>query len=85
MNLYKISQNSNIDYDTYDSAIVCAPDEATAKSIHPNRRDEVPEHKTVPELFDTWCDTQNQVTIELIGTADPSIPQGVVLASFNAG
>ena len=35
MKLYKISQNVNTDYDTYDSAVVCAKDEEAAKRIHP--------------------------------------------------
>jgi hypothetical protein len=35
MNLYKISQNSNNDYDTYDSAIVAAESEDAARRIHP--------------------------------------------------
>tara|TARA_R110000796_G_scaffold80282_2_gene177738 strand:- start:427 stop:756 length:330 start_codon:yes stop_codon:yes gene_type:complete len=33
--LWKIYQNENNDYDTYDSAIVVAPDEESARKIHP--------------------------------------------------
>jgi hypothetical protein len=35
MKLYKIFQNINNGYDTYDSAIVCAENEEEAKRIHP--------------------------------------------------
>ena len=37
MKIFKISQNVNNDYDTYDSAIVCAKDEDEARLIHPSQ------------------------------------------------
>lgn len=36
MNIYKLSQNVNHDYDTYDSCVVCAENEESAKRIHPS-------------------------------------------------
>lgn len=36
MKIYKISQDVNKDYDTYDSAVVYANNEEEAKNIHPN-------------------------------------------------
>jgi len=36
MKLFKISQELNDDYDTYDSAVVCADNEAEARKIHPS-------------------------------------------------
>lgn len=39
MKIYKISQDVNNDYGTYDSAVVYAKDEEEAKSIHPNGKD----------------------------------------------
>lgn len=36
MNLYLISQSQNNYFDTYDSAVVCAPDEDTARWTHPD-------------------------------------------------
>ena len=84
MNLYKISQTSNCNYDTYDSAIVCAENEAAARVIHPSGDDEdIP--STWPGKYTSWCQTIDEVTVKLIGTAAPGVPQGVVLASFNAG
>lgn len=73
MNLYRISQTVNNDYDTYDSAVVCAADEAAAKAIHPGMDDD----------SSTWCVIPDEVTAELIGTAAPGLPEGVVVASFN--
>ena len=81
MNLYRISQESNNDYDTYDSAIVCAKDETTAKAIHPGADKEWPSGS---KYWD-WCATPDQVAAKLIGAAAPGLPVGVVLASFNAG
>jgi hypothetical protein len=80
MKLYKISQTLNRGYDTYDSAIVCAKDEEEARNIHPEDRD-----WDYPPYSSTWCNSPDQVTVELIGTAAPGTRQGVMLASFNAG
>jgi hypothetical protein len=77
MKLYRISQTSNRGYDTYDSAIVCAKSEDEARHTHPGAG--------WGELSATWCNSPDQVTVELIGTAAPGTRQGVVLASFNAG
>lgn len=81
MNLYRISQTTNNDYDTYDSAIVCAKDETAAKAIHPGADERWP----IEWKCGDWCDTPDQVAAELIGAAAPGLSEGVVLASFNAG
>lgn len=36
MKIYKISQNVNNEYDTYDSMVVCAENEEEAKRTHPS-------------------------------------------------
>jgi hypothetical protein len=82
MKLWLISQDSNEGYDTYDSAVVCAPNEEAARFIHPGSG----EFNSHPwEINYTWCKSPDQVTVKEIGLAHPSMPQGVVLASFNAG
>ena len=43
MNLYKVSQNINNGYDTYDSVVVCAESEKEARLIHPS--ESVTHHK----------------------------------------
>ena len=81
MNLYLISQSVNNDYDTYDSAVVRAPTESTARTIHPDGRNVV----TKPEVrFNTWCGWYD-VEVRLIGKAAEGSEQGVVCASFRAG
>ena len=83
MNLYRISQEKNNDYDTYDSAVVCAESEDDARRIHPC------DYKTdwdgsAQGKYDDWA-AADDVKVELIGTAIEGLPRGVVCASFNAG
>jgi hypothetical protein len=77
MKLYRISQDENNHYDTFDSAVVCAADEEAARMTHPGtgwgRR------------FLSWCAEPSGVKVEYIGEAVPGLPVGVVCASFNAG
>lgn len=77
MNLYLISQTEDNDYDTYDSAIVCARSEKEARQIHPGGR-------KWGEAYG-WCRSPEAVSVEKIGKADNGVKVGVVLASFNAG
>ena len=82
MKLYLISQTANRGYDTYDSAVVCAPDEETARHMDPGG-----EGLAMVNLEDNYCwanDLAN-VTVEFLGEAKPGMLQGVVCASFNAG
>lgn len=82
MNLYKISQCTNNDYDTYDSAIVAAVDEKDAIRIHPNGCGEVKSRDV--HKRDAWACLE-EIQAEHIGEACDNICRGVVLASFNAG
>jgi hypothetical protein len=78
MKLYRISQTQNPNYDTYDSAIVCADSEEQARNINP-------EGDRWGERWSAWCKTPDDVSVELIGTALDDAEPGIVLASFNAG
>jgi hypothetical protein len=82
MNLYLISQNKNNDYDTYDSAVVAAPNEQAARETHPSG--EVwPDEDRYSGNY--WVRTPNEVTATLIGKAVKGTKAGVICASFNAG
>ena len=83
MKLYLISQTENIDYDTYDSAVVCAPDEDTARHIHPDGVELVRGEWDDP--YRSWCRSPKSVTVEYIGEAADGVEVGVVCAGFNAG
>lgn len=83
MKLFLIKQNKNNDYDTYDSAVVAAPDADAARLIHPTGDN---------SDFDarwsgSWVKLENiaDVEVEYLGEAKKGTEQGVICASFNAG
>lgn len=82
MKLWKIFQDANNDYDTYDSAIVAAESAEKAKEIHPYGDAEGKwwEGRHVRE----WVKPE-YVKVEYIGEAAVHIKEGVILASFNSG
>lgn len=81
MNLYQVTRLDNGGYDSYDSFIVCCESEDVARKTHPSST--------------TWDDDYSHgwvklskignLEVEFLGTADPKIEEGVILASFNAG
>ena len=79
--LYKLSQSVNNGWDTYDSAVVCACDEAAARRIHPNGYETM---EIEVEKYPSWCSLKD-VKVEFIGTTTDRMAEGVVVASFNAG
>lgn len=86
MKLFLISQTKNRGYDTYDSAVVAAQDEATARNIdsetgHPLNWGHFPPLE--PRAW--WCSSLDNVTVLYLGEAGPGIEPGVICASFNAG
>lgn len=80
MNLYKISQSVNTEYNAYDSAVVVAPTIGDAALIPPAEyisRARGTEHE--------WVSPEN-VKVEYIGIAAEHLKEGdVIVASFNAG
>ena len=85
MNIYKVSQTSNNDYDTFDSMIVIAESEEDARWMHPDKGSWDDFFcDPLDWLIDNWC-WPEECTVELIGEALPGMKPGVVLASFNAG
>lgn len=96
MKLYRISQDINDGYDTYDSAIVAAESEYKARVTSPSsfyRWDEENESwafqfsngtEQLEYSHSTWSNP-DKVTVEYIGEATIGIKPGVILASFNAG
>jgi len=87
MNLYKISQSVNNDYDTYDSAIVAAPDAEKARVMHPNgvKSDRLDRKTPISFSMGDWVVYPSDVTVELIGVASEKTQRSVICASFNAG
>lgn len=96
MNLYLISQDANNNYDTYDSAVVCAENEDGARKTNPGGWSVWSEKhdswvcasgplQGEPEYDGSWVDNLDLVTVKLIGVAHEGVIPGVVCASFNAG
>jgi hypothetical protein len=88
--IYLISQNVNNTWDTYDSAVVIAPDEATARKINPSASFDSDEVLFMTEKewaykYNGWCSNENQVSVRYIGEASEAQVVGVVCASYNAG
>ena len=69
--LYKIWQDKNNNYDTFDSAIVCAENEEEARNTKLGNNY-------------SWVKPED-VHVEEIGIAKDDVEKGIVLASFNAG
>lgn len=78
MRLYKISQTVNSNWNTYDSAVVAAPNEDVARWIHPRG-----EGSSEYEWGKSWCKPED-VIIEYIGATSIQESQ-VIVASYNAG
>lgn len=97
MNIYKVEQDWNNDYDTYDSFICVAENEQAARETHPSSF--VTHHKegkwygTYTKGGEYELDSHDWVKFEdidrlkvaLIGVANEDQNAGVILASFNAG
>ena len=81
MNLYRLSQNKNNGYDTFDSSIVAAESEEDAILIHP-----YDELKFAGSwATGSWAKSPKDVKAELIGKAVEGTQRGNILTSFNAG
>ena len=84
MKLFKIYQNRNNGYDTYDSAVVVADSAEEAQKIHPNgASDDF-------NMYSSWVARPGLVRVmylgEVVGAPDSDIhPGAIICASFNAG
>ena len=82
MKLFLISQKENSGYDTYESAVVAAPDEETARVLYPGNGLPISDWH---DWRGDWATDPANVNVEYIGEALPGTTQGVICASFNAG
>ena len=69
LNLYFVERTDHADYDEFDSYVVAAVSEEAALASHPHYG---------------WPDPK-KVLVKLIGVALPSIEDGIICSSFNAG
>jgi hypothetical protein len=82
MNLYKITKPGPCCWDEYESAVVAAESEQSARLIHPD-----PDHNPwdgIDNPMDKWCVFDN-VSAQLIGVAEPGTKAGIIISRYNAG
>lgn len=99
MNIYKVIRDEPIAYDTYDSFVIIAPDETTARQTHPTTTKAIDadikwDHcNGCWSYFDgamakdyCWTNDIKSLAVTLIGAAcDCNQDSEVVVSSFNAG
>lgn len=92
MNIYRISQTVVDSYDTFDSAIVIAPDADTASRIMPVHSGLKAGWGQACQMIDPkdkysgWATDAADVAVELIGVSSARMNRiGCVCSSFNAG
>jgi len=96
MNIYKLSQNDNNDYDTYDSMVVIAKDEEHARKMNPHSDNlstnehpifDFSEKNESLKHWPIWCWSKgpDTVQVKLIGKTIGRSESRIVLVSYNAG
>lgn len=80
--LYLISQNEVNEYDSFDSAVVCAESEENARDTNPRGGEKI---DWTVKNWGSWATKRESVKVEFLGKAEITRPVGVVCASFNAG
>lgn len=85
MNLYKLTQAINTDYDTYDSCVVASENAEDAVMIRPDRRIGKDDWELCVYGNGAWANYPTEVNCKLIGQAVEGTVRGVILSSFNAG
>jgi hypothetical protein len=90
MKIYKLTQDVNSGYDTYDGMIVIAKDENQAILMYPSYENIMSEEYDFsdnewPGHSYSWANKHSDVKIELLGNAGKNSKCRIVLASFNAG
>ena len=92
MNLYLLSQDESKGWDTYDSVVVAAENEEEARKICPSGTYEWdngwyyehPKNRLYRSRSD-WANDIANISVKLIGVADPTVGRGIIISSFNAG
>jgi len=85
MKLFKIYQNINTDYDTFDSAVVVANSAEEAQNIHPSGG------SGSFDMYVNWVSRPDLVEVLYLGEVSHSIldkdiyPGAIICSSFNAG
>jgi hypothetical protein len=85
MKLWRVSQEDNREYDTYDSFVIACETQEEAICTSPDGR-KIDWDVDKPNCWMCgWASKRSAVSAAYIGEARPGMPAGVVCASFNAG
>jgi len=88
MNLYLVKRTDDWHYGDYDSMVVVAKDEESARQIHPREGELMFPGETRGgqwrSIFSPWAKSPDLVDVTLLGTSIEQ-EEHVVLASYNAG
>jgi hypothetical protein len=82
MKLFLLSRIDDGGWDTYDSAVVAAPDEETARNMNPANGDPM---DWGSRRHNSWCAAPELVEVSYLGEAVETQQQDIICASFNAG
>ena len=101
MNLYFLSQHESKGWDTYDSVVVAAENEEEARKICPAGMYEWDNGWSFTSSYfgdssfgtptkkkyhrSDWANDIANISVKLIGVADPTVSRGIIISSFNAG
>jgi hypothetical protein len=80
MNIYKLTQNVNTGYDTYDALVVYAKSAERAREIMPYEVDE-------KDTYNLWVSSadKDKIKVEYLGKARSNAKEGIIVSSFVAG
>jgi len=86
MKLFKVWQEVNYDYDTYDSMIICAESEDAAKamSIEAVSSGAMSPEYARSDVANYWAPIE-YLKVEYIGEAKEGLEEPIILKSFRAG
>lgn len=91
MNIYKISQTENNQWDAaYEFAIVVAESEAEARNMRPWFEagagfELLIDWEKEQDRLGCWCLSPEQVVVEYLGEAAPGLTKGIIHAHWIAG
>jgi hypothetical protein len=84
MKLWLLSQDVNINYDTYDSCVVVEETAEEAKRLHPNGFIRANEGEFEYPYGGDWVISVEKVNVKYIGEADRDLRACVICASVYA-
>jgi hypothetical protein len=79
LKIYLVKRTDHIEWETYDSFIICCENEEEARKTHPNGK-----QISFENNCENWISSDDIETLEVtyLGKAERSIKKGIILSSF---